>query len=140
MSYLCFYLRQPLVCLQEDDYDVILQHNNTPGIRSMPKGYIVLHSVRHPFVCPFFRLFICQSFYHPSVIRPLTPAITKVFFIMYISAATYQKLFIFGMGVLERILLHSTSMDPWVMPRGGARGENLGCLNKVVYCYNQVLL
>ena len=53
---------------------------------------------------------------------------------MYISAATYQKLFIFGMGVPGRVLFHSTSIDPWVMPQGGARGQNLGCLNKVVYC------
>ena len=59
---------------------------------------------------------------------------------MYISAATYQKVFIFGMGVPGRVLFHSTSLDPWVTPRGGARGQNLGCLNKVVYCCNQVLL
>ena len=25
-------------------------------------------------------------------------------------------------------------MDPWVMPQGGARGQNLGYPNKVVYC------
>ena len=52
----------------------------------------------------------------------------------YNSAATNQKLFIFGMGVDERVLFHSTSMDPWVMPQGGARGQNLGHSNKVVYC------
>ena len=44
----------------------------------------------------------------------------------YNSAATDQKLFIFGMGVLGRVLFHSTSMDPWVMPKGGARVQNLG--------------
>ena len=59
---------------------------------------------------------------------------------MYISAATYQKLFIFGMGVPGMVSFHFTSMDPWIMPQGGARGQNLGCLSKVVYCYNQVLL
>ena len=42
------------------------------------------------------------------------------------SAATDQNLFIFGMGVLGRVLFHSTSMDPWVMSKGGARGQNLG--------------
>ena len=44
----------------------------------------------------------------------------------YNSAATDQKLFIFGMGVPGRVLSHSISMDPWVMPQGGARGQNLG--------------
>ena len=57
-----------------------------------------------------------------------------------ISLQPHQKLFIFGMGVPARVLFHSTSLDLWVMPRGGARGQNLGCLSKVVYCYNQVLL
>ena len=44
----------------------------------------------------------------------------------YNSAATDKKLFIFGMGVPGRVFFHSTSMDPWVMPQGGARGQNLG--------------
>ena len=49
----------------------------------------------------------------------------------YNSAAIDQKLFIFGMGVPGRVLFHSASMDPWVMPQdggggGGARGQNLG--------------
>ena len=48
----------------------------------------------------------------------------------YNSAATDQKLFIFGMGVSGRVLFHSTSMDPWVVPQGGARTPP----NKVVYC------
>ena len=53
---------------------------------------------------------------------------------MYISPATCQKLFIFGMRVPVRVLFHSTSIDPWVLPWGRARGQNLGSLNKVVYC------
>ena len=53
---------------------------------------------------------------------------------MYKSVATDQKLFIFGMGVPGRVLFHSVSIDPWVMPQGGARGQNLGHPNKVVYC------
>ena len=44
----------------------------------------------------------------------------------YNSAATDQNLFIFGMGIPGRVLFHSTSMDSWVMPQGGARGQNLG--------------
>ena len=47
----------------------------------------------------------------------------EVFFITYNSAATDQKLFIF----------HSTSVNPWVIPRGRARGQNLGHSKKVVY-------
>ena len=57
------------------------------------------------------------------------------FFITYMSAATDQKLFIFGMGVPGRVLFHSTSMHSWVMVQDGARGKNLGCLNKVVHVY-----
>ena len=44
----------------------------------------------------------------------------------YNSAATDQNLFIFGMGVPERVFFHSTSKDPCVMTQGGARGQNLG--------------
>ena len=44
----------------------------------------------------------------------------------YNSAATDQKLFIFGMGVPGRVPFHSAAMEPWVMPQGGARGQNLG--------------
>ena len=50
--------------------------------------------------------------------------------IIYNSAATVQELFIFGMGVPGRVLFHSTSMNPWVMPQGGASGQNLGHPNK----------
>ena len=44
----------------------------------------------------------------------------------YNSVATDQKLFIFSMGVPGRVFFHSTSMESWVMPQGGARGQNLG--------------
>ena len=50
----------------------------------------------------------------------------KFLFFAYNSAATDQKLFIFDMGVPGRVLFHSTSMDLWVMPQGGDRGQNLG--------------
>ena len=87
--------------------------------------------------------------FHSSV-RPticqLTPAIIKLLFrsflITYISAATYQKLFLFGMGVPGRVLFHSACVDLWVMPRDRARGQNLGHLNKVVFAiclYKQLL-
>ena len=81
----------------------------------MPKGYIV-------FVCSISLL----TFYNQVLLRS--------FLITYNSAATDQKLFIFGMGVPGRVLFHSTSMGPWVMPKGRARGQNLGHPNKVVYC------
>ena len=74
----------------------------------------------------------------PSVIPSVNPFFNHVlllsFFISYNSAATDQKLSIFGMGVPGRVLFHSTSMKPWVMLRDGARGQNLGHPNKVVYC------
>ena len=71
----------------------------------------------------------------PSVRQPFyNQVLLGSFLITYNSAATDQKLFIFGMGVPERVLFHSTSMDLWVMPQGGARGQNLGHPNKVIYC------
>ena len=74
----------------------------------------------------------------PSVIPSVNPFYNQVllrsFLITYKSAATDQKLFIFDMGIPGRVLFNSTSMNPLVMPRGGARGQNLGHPNKVVYC------
>ena len=96
---------------------------------SMPKGYIV-------FICSV-HLSIRPS-YCPDVIPSVNPFYNQVllqsFLITYNSEATDQNLFIFGMGVPRRVLFHSTSMNPWVMPQGGARGQNLGHPNKVVYC------
>ena len=37
-----------------------------------------------------------------------------------------MKPFIFGIGLPGRVLMHSTSMNPRVMPQGRARGKNLG--------------
>ena len=79
--------------------------------------------------------------FRPSVIPSVNTCYNQVllrsFLIMCISAATYQTPFIIGIGVPGMVLFHSTSMGPSVMPRGGARGQNLGSLNKVVYCYNK---
>ena len=66
----------------------------TPGIRSMPKGYIVfVRSVS---------LLVCSSV-RPGVIPSVNPfynlVLLRSFLITYNSAATDQKLFIFGMGV-----------------------------------------
>ena len=58
----------------------------------------------------------------------------RSFLITYNSAATDKKLFIIGMGVPGRVLFHSTCMNPWVLPQGGARGKNLGHPDKVVFC------
>ena len=75
----------------------------TPGI---PKGYIVFVGSVRPFACP--------SFVRQSVILSVNTCYNQVLLrsllIMYISAATYQKLFVFGMQVPGRVLLHSTSM------------------------------
>ena len=87
----------------------------------MPKGYIVFVRSVSPFVCPS-----VNPFYNQVLLRN--------FLITYNSAATDQKLFIFGMGVPGRVLFHSTSVDPWVMPQGRAKGQNIGHPNKVVYC------
>ena len=84
---------------------------------------VFVHSVS-PFVCPS----VCPSvpFYNHVLLRS--------FFITYNYAATDKNLFMFGMGVHGRVLFHSISMDLWVMPQGGARGQNLGHPSKVVYC------
>ena len=104
----------------------------TPGIQCMPKGYIVFVGSVSPFIRPSFLQSTC-----PSVIPSINPFYNQVllrsFLITYNSAATDQKLSMFGMGVPGRILFHSTSMNPWVMPWGGAGGQKLGHPNKVVY-------
>ena len=69
-----------------------------------------------------------------KVVYCYNQVLLQSFLIMYISTATCQKLFIFSMEVPVRVLFHSTSIDPWVLPWGRARGQNLGHLNKVVYC------
>ena len=91
---------------------------HTPGIWSMLKGYIVVVGS----VC----LFICLSIL-PSVhlwFHPLTLCLTRFYFEVFwllIIAATDQKLFIFGMRVPGRVLFHSASMNPWVVPKGGGQ-------------------
>ena len=97
----------------------------TPGIRSMPKGYIVFVRSISLFVCPSIRPSRCD-FYNQVLLRS--------FLITYNSAATDQKLFIFGMGVPGRVLFHSTCMNHWVVPQGRTRGQSLGHLIKVVFC------
>ena len=117
-----------------------------PGILRMPKGYIVFISFVHLSILPsVLPSSFCPSFC-PSVILSINTCYNQVllrsFLITYITAATYQKLFIlFGTG---RMLFRSTSMDPLGhapgMGRGlgmgggrGLEGQNLGYLNKVVY-------
>ena len=100
-----------------------------PGIQSMQKGYIVFVGSVCPFVCPSVRLSVIPSlnpFYNQVLLRS--------FLITYNPAATDQKLLIFSMGVPGRVLFHSISMNPWVMPQGGARGQNLRHPNQVIYC------
>ena len=70
----------------------------------MPNKYLNVRTVR-PGMIPS-----VNPFYNQDLLRS--------FLITYNSAATGQKLFIFGMGVPGRVLFHSTFMDPWVMPQG----------------------
>ena len=95
----------------------------------MPKGCIVfVRSIVRSSVRPSFHLSGCDSinpFYNQVLLRSC--------FITYSSAATDKIFFIFGVGVPGRVFFCSTSVDPWVMPQGGARGQNLEHPNKV-YC------
>ena len=75
----------------------------------------------------------------PSVNPFYNQVLLRSLLITYNSAATDQKLFIFGMGVPGRVLFHSTSMNPCVLSQGGARRQNLGHPNKVVYCHNVIV-
>ena len=49
----------------------------------------------------------------------------------YISLTTHQKAFIFEPWVPERVSFYAMSLAPGFMPRGGAKGQNLG------HCYNR---
>ena len=44
----------------------------------------------------------------------------------YISLTTHQKAFIFEPWVPERVSFYAMSLAPGFMPRGGAKGQNLG--------------
>ena len=89
----------------------------TPGIQSMPRGYIVFVGS----VC----LFVCLSIFRDSSVNPFyNQVLLRSFLITYNSAATDQKLFIFGMLVSGRVLFHSTPMNLWVMSRGRANNNN----------------
>ena len=52
----------------------------------------------------------------------------KVSHVVYISATTYQKTFIFGLYLPWRVGIHSMTRTPGSMPLAGARGQNLGHL------------
>ena len=109
------------------------RHMKYASMLHMLKGYIVFVCSVSPFVCPSVHLSVGLGVC-PSVKPFYNQVLLRSFFITYNSAATDQKLFIFGMGVPGRVLFHSTSMDPWIMPQGRARGQNLGHSNKVVHC------
>ena len=102
----------------------------------MPKGYIVFVRSVSLLVCPSVHPSVHPTIY-PDVVLSVNPFYNQVllrsFLITYNSAATVQKLLIFGNGVPGRVLFHSTSMNHWVLPQGRARGQNLGHPNKVVY-------
>ena len=87
----------------------------------------------HPSVCPFVHPSVCL-YVIPTINPFCNQVLLQSFLITYNSAATDQKLFIFGIGIPGRVLFHFTSMNPWVMPQGSARRQNLGHPSKVVYC------
>ena len=106
----------------------------------------VIYVIRYPLVIPRhtkyaegvysfgrFGLYVRLSI-HPSVNPFYNQVSLQSFWIAYNFAATDQKLFIFGMALPGRVLFHFTSMNLWVMPQGGVRGQNLGYPNEVVYC------
>ena len=54
----------------------------------------------------------------------------------YISLTTHQKAFIFEPWVPERVSFYAMSLAPGFMPRGGAKGQNLGhCKNRFFALY-----
>ena len=65
--------------------------------------------------------------------------LVKVSLSEYISLTKHQKAFIFEPWVPERVSFYAMSFGPrapGLMPRGGAKGQNLGhCLNKFFALY-----
>ena len=76
------------------------------------------------------KYFIIKKWRQPGVFVTLW----ALALVTYNSAATDKKHFIFVTGVPGRVLFHSTSINLWVMSQAGARGQNLGHPNKLVYC------
>ena len=66
-------------------------------------------------------MYLKMTLYHKLAIADAcyNQALLQSFLITYISVATYQKLFIFGIGVPGKVLFHSISIDPLVMPGRG---------------------
>ena len=91
-----------------------------PGIYA--EGYIV-------FVFPFVRLYV-RLFVRTSVtfVEFASKFCVNVSQVVYISATSYQKAFIFGPLFPWRVGIDSMTPDPGSMPLGGARGQNLGHL------------
>ena len=68
----------------------------------------------------------CQNLGHCSNVVFTSKCLVEVSLSEYISLTTHQKAFIFEPWVPERVSFYAMSLAPEFMPRGGAKGQNLG--------------
>ena len=101
-----------------------------------------VYSFVFPFICSSVRMFVCsyvRLFVRTSVtfVEFTSKFCIKVSQVVYISATTYQKTFIFEPYLPWRVGIHSMARTPGSMPWGGARGQKLGHLKNTFskFCY-----
>ena len=73
----------------------------------------------------FVRSFVC-SLLSVTFVEFTSKFLVKVSLSEYISLTTHQKAFIFEPWVPERVSFYTIVFAPGLMPRGGAKGQNLG--------------
>ena len=73
----------------------------------------------------FVRLFV-RSLLSVTFVEFTSKFLVKVSLSEYISLTTHQKAFIFEPWVPERVSFYTIVFAPGLMPRGGAKGQNLG--------------
>ena len=71
------------------------------------------------FVCLFLRSFVRTSFRRVEFVSKFSVKVSQV---VYISATTYQKAFIFEPWLPSRVSFHSMTSDPRVQAGGGGGG------------------
>ena len=77
------------------------------------------------FIRSFVRVFV-RSLLSVTFVEFTSKFLVKVSLSEYISLTTHQKAFIFEPWVPERVSFYTMSFCPGLMPRGGAKGQNLG--------------
>ena len=92
----------------------------TPGIYAA--GYIVFALT---FVRSSVRVFV-RSLLSVTFVEFTSKFLVKVSLSEYISLTTHQKAFIFEPWVPEWVSFYTIVFAPGLMPRGGAKGQNLG--------------